>query len=104
MDSRLVPGQTPDGALALIRAHLDASGFDDIIIRKMSGYPAAQTSVEAPLVQAALGTLKKHGVSPRVTVRLAGSAPYYVFTDLGLPLVASGMVMAAELMRPTNTC
>jgi acetylornithine deacetylase/succinyl-diaminopimelate desuccinylase-like protein len=91
VDSRLVPGQTPDGALALIRTHLDANGFDDIIIRKMSGYPAAQTSVEAPLVQAALGTLKKHGVSPRVTVRLAGSAPYYVFTDLGLPLVASGM-------------
>jgi len=91
LDSRLVPGQTPDGALALIRTHLDAQGFDDIIIRKLSGYPPAQTSVEAPLVQATIGAYRKHGIVPGVSVRLAGSAPYYVFTDLGLPLVAAGL-------------
>jgi hypothetical protein len=31
----------PDEALAKIRAHLDASGFADVEIRKLSGYPAA---------------------------------------------------------------
>ena len=35
VDSRLVPNQTPDEALALIRAHLDAKGFRDIEIRKL---------------------------------------------------------------------
>jgi acetylornithine deacetylase/succinyl-diaminopimelate desuccinylase-like protein len=58
----------------------------------MSGYPPAQTSVTAPLVQAAIGVYNKHGLTPNVVPRLAGSAPYYVFTEtLGLPLVAAGI-------------
>jgi acetylornithine deacetylase/succinyl-diaminopimelate desuccinylase-like protein len=92
LDSRLVPDQTPDSALALIRAHLTASGFTDIEVRKLSGYPPAQTSVTAPIVQAALGVYNKHGLTTNVAPRLAGSAPYYVFTErLGLPLVAGGI-------------
>jgi acetylornithine deacetylase/succinyl-diaminopimelate desuccinylase-like protein len=92
LDSRLVPNQTPDEALRLIRTHLDAQGFRDIALRKMSGYPPAQTSVSAPLVQAAIGVYNKYGLTPSVAPRLAGSAPYYVFTQtLGLPLVAGGI-------------
>jgi acetylornithine deacetylase/succinyl-diaminopimelate desuccinylase-like protein len=92
LDSRLVPDQTPDEALRLIRAHLDANGFQDIELRKLSGYPPAQTSVTAPLVQAAIGVYNKHGLTPSIAPRLAGSAPYYVFTEtLQLPLVAGGI-------------
>lgn len=92
LDSRLVPDQTPDEALALIRRHLDAKGFADVEVKKLSGYPPAQTSVEAPLVRAVLGVFNKHGVTPVVAPRLAGSAPYYIFTDrLKLPLVAAGL-------------
>jgi acetylornithine deacetylase/succinyl-diaminopimelate desuccinylase-like protein len=92
IDSRLVPDQTPDQAVALIRKHLDASGFPDVKVRKISGYPPAQTSVEAPLVQAVIGVFNKHGVTPSVPPRLAGSAPYYIFTDhLKLPLVPAGL-------------
>lgn len=92
LDSRLVPDQTPDKALELIRAHLDAGGFSDIALRKLSGYPPAQTSVEAPLVQAAIAAYRKHGITPDVAPRLAGSAPYYVFTQrLGLPMIAGGL-------------
>lgn len=92
LDSRLVPNQHPDSALALIRRHLDAKGFDDLVIRKLSGYPPAQTSVGAPLVQAAIGAYHKQGLPISVSPRLAGSAPYYVFTDvLGLPMVMGGM-------------
>jgi acetylornithine deacetylase/succinyl-diaminopimelate desuccinylase-like protein len=92
LDSRLVPDQTPDEALALIRRHLDARGFADVEVRKLSGYPPAQTSVEAPLVRAVIGVFNKHGVTPSVAPRLAGSAPYYIFTDrLKLPLVAAGL-------------
>jgi len=102
VDSRLVPGQTPDHALSLIRSHLDANGFSDIIIRKISGYPAAQTSVDAPLVQATIGVFRKRNVTPGVTVRLAGSAPYYLFTDLGLPMVASGMGLGGGAHAPNE--
>ncbi|ALN64281.1 peptidase M20/M25/M40 family protein [Lysobacter antibioticus] len=92
VDSRLVPDQTPDEAVALIRKQLDAKGFDDIEIRKLSGYPPAQTSVEAPLTRAAIGTYRKHGFTPPVAPRIGGSAPYYVFTQtLGLPMIAGGL-------------
>jgi acetylornithine deacetylase/succinyl-diaminopimelate desuccinylase-like protein len=91
VDSRLVPNQHPDSALALIRRHLDAKGFDDIVIRKLSGYPPAQTSVEAPLIRAAIGVYNKFGQPLGVSPRLGGSAPYYVFTELGLPMVPAGI-------------
>ena len=92
LDSRLVPDQHPDTLLRLIRAHLDRNGFTDIAIRKLSGYAAAQSSVEAPLVRAALGVYNKHGYPPSVAPRLAGSAPYWVFTErLGLPMVMAGL-------------
>ncbi|HUF48843.1 MAG TPA: M20/M25/M40 family metallo-hydrolase [Vicinamibacterales bacterium] len=92
VDSRLPPGLGPDEALELIRAHLDARGFTDIEIRKLAGYPAAQSSLDAPLVQAAMGVFNKWGATPRVSPRLAGSAPFYQFTDrLGLPLVFAGL-------------
>ncbi|MGH7551743.1 MAG: M20/M25/M40 family metallo-hydrolase [Longimicrobiales bacterium] len=92
VDSRLPPSLHPDSALALLRRHLDAHGFRDVEIRKLSGYPAAQTTVDAPLVRAAISVFNKYGFPPSVSPRLAGSAPFYQFTDrLGLPLVFSGM-------------
>jgi acetylornithine deacetylase/succinyl-diaminopimelate desuccinylase-like protein len=92
IDSRLVPDQTPDEQLELIRKHLAANGFRDISIRKLSGYPPAQTSVETPIVRAAIGVFNKYGRTPAVGPRLAGSAPYYIFTDrLKLPMVMGGL-------------
>jgi hypothetical protein len=39
-----------------------------------------------------IGAYSKYGLTPSVAPRLAGSAPYYVFTDtLKLPLVAGGL-------------
>jgi acetylornithine deacetylase/succinyl-diaminopimelate desuccinylase-like protein len=92
VDSRLPVGLHPDTALGRIRRHLDANGFDDIVIRKLSGYPAAQTELDSDLVRAALGVFNKWGARPSVSPRLAGSAPFYQFTErLGLPLVFSGL-------------
>jgi acetylornithine deacetylase/succinyl-diaminopimelate desuccinylase-like protein len=92
VDSRLVPNQHPDSALALIRRHLDAKGFRDIVIRKLDvGYPPAQTSVSAPFVRTALGVYNKVGRPVVVSVRSAGSAPRYLFTDLGLPMISAGI-------------
>ncbi len=92
VDSRLPPDLDPADALRMIRSHLDAGGFEEIGIRELAGYPAAQTSVDAPLVRAAIGVFRKYGVTPAVSPRLAGSAPFYQFTQrLGLPLVFSGL-------------
>lgn len=103
LDSRLVPDQTPEEALRLIRQHLDRQGFADIQIRQLSGYPPAQTSVEAPLVRAAIGTYAKYGLLPSVSPRLAGSAPYHVFTKrLRLPVVAGGLGHGAGAHAPNE--
>jgi acetylornithine deacetylase/succinyl-diaminopimelate desuccinylase-like protein len=103
VDSRLVPDQTPDEALGLIRQHLDAQGFDDIEIRKLSGYPPAQTPADAPLVRAAISAYNKYGRTPSVAPRIAGSAPYYIFTDrLKLPLVAAGLGLGGGAHAPNE--
>ncbi len=92
VDSRLPPGLDPDEQLAKIRRHLDSHGFEDVVLRKLSGYPAAQTSVDDPLVQAALAVFQKWGRVSEVWPRLAGSAPFYQFTErLGKPLVFNGL-------------
>jgi acetylornithine deacetylase/succinyl-diaminopimelate desuccinylase-like protein len=103
VDSRLPMGLSSDSALARIRRHLDAGGFDDIEIRQLSGYPAAQTDLNAELVRAALGVFTKWGVAPSVSPRLAGSAPLYQFTErLGLPLVFAGLGHGAGAHAPNE--
>jgi acetylornithine deacetylase/succinyl-diaminopimelate desuccinylase-like protein len=92
VDSRLPYGIDPEEAQQKIEDYLVEQGFPDVVVRSMEGYPAAQTSVENPLVQAAIGVFNKYGHTPTVMPRLAGSAPFYQFTErLGLPLVFSGL-------------
>jgi acetylornithine deacetylase/succinyl-diaminopimelate desuccinylase-like protein len=92
VDSRLPPDLLPDEAQAMIRAHLDAKGFDDIEIRRLGGYPASQTAPDAEIVQAAISVYNKYGETREVWPRLAGSAPFYQFTDrLKLPFVFGGL-------------
>lgn len=92
VDSRLPVGLDPDAALALIRKHLDDNGFTEVEINKLSGYPASQTSVESAIAQAAIGIYSKWATPPTANPRLAGSAPFYQFTErLGLPMVPVGL-------------
>jgi acetylornithine deacetylase/succinyl-diaminopimelate desuccinylase-like protein len=92
IDTRLVPNQTPEEALRLIRSHLAAKGFEDVSVKVLSSYPPAQTSVDEPWVRAAIAVLNKYGKTPVVSPRGTGSAPYYVFTQrLGLPMVSAGL-------------
>ena len=103
VDSRLPPDIDPDEALAKIRRHLDNNGFGDLEISKLSGYPASQTSVADPAVQAALSVFKKYADDVAVQPRIAGSAPFYQFTDrLGLPLVPSGMGFGTGAHAPNE--
>ena len=103
VDSRLPPGIDPDEAMAKIRAHLDNGGFADIEIRQLGGYPAAQTSIEAPPVRAAMSVFKKYASDIAVQPRVAGSAPFYQFTDrLNLPLVPAGLGFGTGAHAPNE--
>jgi len=103
VDSRLPVGLDPDEALAKIRAHLDAQGFEDIELRKLSAYPAAQTSVSADLTQAIIGVYNKYSSGLSIQPRIQGSAPFYQFTDrLGLPLVPAGLGFGSGAHAPNE--
>ena len=103
VDSRLPPDIDPDEAMAKIRAHLDNNGYADIEIRQLGGYPPAQTSVEAAPVQAALSVFKKYSENVAVQPRIAGSAPFYQFTQrLGLPLVPAGLGFGSGAHAPNE--
>ena len=103
VDSRLPPDIDPDEAMAKIRAHLDSNGYTDIEIRQLGGYPPSQTSVESPAVQTALSVFRKYSDSLAVQPRVAGSAPFYQFTErLGLPLVPAGMGFGTGAHAPNE--
>ena len=103
VDSRIPPGIDPDEAMAKIRAHLDNNGYADIEIRQLSGYPAAQTSIDAPAVQAAMSVFRKYATDIAVQPRVAGSAPFYQFTDrLNLPLVPAGLGFGTGAHAPNE--
>jgi acetylornithine deacetylase/succinyl-diaminopimelate desuccinylase-like protein len=103
VDSRLPPGLDPDEALARIRAHLDANGFSDVEMRVLSSYPAAQTSVEAAMVQAAISVGNKYATDLIVNPRVAGSAPFYQFTErLGIPMVPYGIGFGTGAHAPNE--
>lgn len=92
VDSRLPYGMDPDKQLDLIRDHLQREGFGDLDIRVHSSYPAAQSSIDTAIVQSALSVFARYSTVKGVAPRLAGSAPFYQFTErLGLPMVFGGV-------------
>jgi acetylornithine deacetylase/succinyl-diaminopimelate desuccinylase-like protein len=103
MDSRLPVGIDPDEALAKVRAHLDDNGFEEIEVRKLSGYPAAQTSVDADLTQATISVYNKYARGLTIQPRILGSAPFYQFTDrLNLPLIPAGLGFGTGAHAPNE--
>ena len=104
MDSRLPMGLDSDKQLGLIRQHLDDNGFEDIKLTVKSSYPAAQSSVHSDLVQAVISVYKKYGADPTVNPRIAGSAPFYQFTErLKLPMIPVGLGFGQGAHAPNET-
>jgi acetylornithine deacetylase/succinyl-diaminopimelate desuccinylase-like protein len=101
MDSRLPPGLDADASMEKIRAHLIAHGYGDIEVRQTSGYPAASSPVDAGLVQAMIQVLNKYQATPMVSPWLAGSAPFFHFTEtLDLPFVFGGLGLGGGAHAP----
>ena len=69
----------------------------------MAGYPPAQTSVKSSFVRAAISVFAKYDQLPAVAPRVAGSAPYYVFTEgLNLPLISAGLGHGSGMHAPNE--
>jgi acetylornithine deacetylase/succinyl-diaminopimelate desuccinylase-like protein len=98
MDFRLVPHQTPEKMLELLRAHLDRRGYDDIEIVELGGLYPARTPVDHPLVESSEQVWRDMGETQVViTPSAGGSGPMSLIAgELGIPTVMTGGVASAE--------
>ncbi|HEX9987554.1 MAG TPA: M20/M25/M40 family metallo-hydrolase [Chloroflexia bacterium] len=98
MDFRLVPSQTPDKMLALLRAHFDKRGYGDVEIVQIGALQPAKTPVDSALVQAAAEVWRDLGEEGVVVVpTTGGSGPMSLITaELGIPTVIAGGLANAE--------
>ena len=92
IDFRLVPDQTPEEIVPLLRAHLDAEGFPDVAVRYVAGVKPARTDPDDPFVQMSIQAAEDvYGLPPIVEPPIGGSGPLHPFIHvLGLPVVTSG--------------
>jgi acetylornithine deacetylase/succinyl-diaminopimelate desuccinylase-like protein len=92
IDFRLVPDQTPEEIGPLLRAHLDAEGFEDVAVRYLAGVMPARTDPDHPFVQLSIRAAEDvYGLPPIVEPLIGGSGPMHPFIHvLGLPVVTSG--------------
>lgn len=92
IDFRLVPDQTPEEIIPLLRAHLDAEGFPDVAVRYVAGVKPARTDPDHPFVQMSIeAAADVYGLEPIVEPLIGGSGPLHPFIHvLGLPVVTSG--------------
>jgi len=78
-DFRLPPGLAVNAVVEAIGAHLARRGFDDIEVKMDSGYPAARTPADAPVVLAMAEAYRALGFEPIFQPIEASATPYYLY-------------------------
>jgi acetylornithine deacetylase/succinyl-diaminopimelate desuccinylase-like protein len=93
VDFRIVPGQTIEKCLTLLRQHLDAEGFPEIQIEFMGGGPAAKTDPDDPFIKLVVETAEEVFESKMELIPMVGgSGPNYPFVhELKVPVATAGL-------------
>ncbi len=93
VDFRLVPDQTPEEVLRLLRAHLDAQGFQDVQMTLLGGEAPGRTDPDDPFVKLVVDTSAEVYAEPmQIVPMVGGSGPNHVFLEyLKLPVVTAGV-------------
>lgn len=93
VDFRLVPDQTPEEVLRLLRAHLDAQGFQDVATRFLGGGAAGRTDPDHPFLALVARTAEPvYGVPMQIVPMIGGSGPNHAFIEaLGVPIATVGL-------------
>lgn len=93
MEIRLVPGLTPDYALACVENHLQKLGFSDILVTYTLGEESYRSDLSAPAILRLIELAKAQspaGVS--VLPTSAGTGPMHkVHSSLGVPMASIGI-------------
>lgn len=103
VDIRMVPNMDPERTIALVRAHLERHGYGDIDVHVEDAYKWSKSRVTDPPVQALIRTYHEMGYEPEIWPHLAGSAPFYLFTDvLGIPVAMGGLGHGGRVHSPNE--
>lgn len=79
IDVRIVPNMTTSEVVEKIKQHLKKHGFEDIKVNVLGAYEWVKTSINDPLVQAAIKTVEEFGYKPVINPMMPASAPFYLF-------------------------
>ncbi|MBW6471615.1 MAG: M20/M25/M40 family metallo-hydrolase [Anaerolineaceae bacterium] len=93
IDFRLVPDQTPERVLILLRDHLDKQGFEDVEITFLGGEAPARTDPADPFVElVAESATSVYGMPMMIVPMVGGSGPNHLFIEnLNVPVVTAGV-------------
>jgi acetylornithine deacetylase/succinyl-diaminopimelate desuccinylase-like protein len=94
VDIRMVPHMRPERMEQLVRDHLARHGVaDKVDLIVHDAYPPAKTRLGGnPAAEALLRTYRDLGYEPEIWPHLAGSAPFYLFTEvLDIPTALGGL-------------
>ncbi len=93
VDFRLVPDQTPEEVVHLLKIHLEKQGFTDIIVNLLGGERPAVTDPDHPFVKLVVDAAA--GIYDYPTVidpMIGGSGPNAIFKEyLNVPIVSAGI-------------
>jgi acetylornithine deacetylase/succinyl-diaminopimelate desuccinylase-like protein len=98
VDLHLVPDQEPDEVVRLLRAHLDAHGFEDVELRVGTTLRPAPGVLGTPLANAALAAAAAVYGEPVVYPQLPGAGPARVMLDV----LGATTVSPAGTTRPAS--
>jgi acetylornithine deacetylase/succinyl-diaminopimelate desuccinylase-like protein len=104
VDIHLVPEQEPEQIVELVRAHLDAHGFEHAEIAVRHTRKPARSPIDTPLGRAAIGAARETMGEPVVYPLLPGAGPARAVLDiLGAPTVSpSGTTRLASGIHAPN--
>ena len=102
IDIRLVPNMTVEGTVAKVMAHLKKRGFADVKIRRYEDYPYSKVPAHVPPLAATIEAMRYHGKDPEVWPMTAGSAPFYLFDEIGVPWGGAGLGRGGNAHAPNE--
>ncbi|MBE3144235.1 MAG: M20/M25/M40 family metallo-hydrolase, partial [Planctomycetes bacterium] len=93
VDFRLVPDQTPEQVVKLLRSYLDAQGFSDVQVTFLGGEAPDRTDPDEPFVKLVVETSEEIYSTPmQIVPSVGGSGPNHVFSEyLHVPIVTAGV-------------
>lgn len=92
LDFRLVPDQDPQDILRKLRRHLKDHGFEDVEVDALGSEPPGITDPDAPVVRLTAEIAEEvYGKAPRIAPLTGGTTPMFLFTQVGVPVIAPGV-------------